>query len=186
MFVSAATALSVACGPTASAPGTSATPTGVVQVSAAPATATAVPATPTPQAPTAMPVTAFTPEASQRNTAGVPLPAAPGARSVVVTYTPAPSVGPQVKSGTVTVSVGDNYFAPDELHVTAGTIVEWQYDGGGGETESIHNVIALDKSFNSGDLNPGTRFSFSFATPGEFAYVCSYHAVQMTGKIIVQ
>jgi plastocyanin len=64
--------------------------------------------------------------------------------------------------------------------------VEWRYDGGGGETESTHNVIALDNAFNSGDLNAGSRFSFTFTQPGEFAYVCSYHARQMTGKIVVQ
>jgi len=84
------------------------------------------------------------------------------------------------------VSVGDNYFYPDEVHVTVGSTVEWRYDGGGGETESIHNVIALDKAFNSGDLNPGTRFAFALMQPGEFAYVCSYHAREMTGKIVVQ
>ena len=47
--------------------------------------------------------------------------------------------------------------------------MEWRYDGGGGETESTHNVIALDNAFNSGDLNAGSRFSFTFTQPGEFA-----------------
>ena len=122
-----------------------------------------MPATPSPIPPTLTPVPGFTPETTQRNSAGVPLPSAPGARSVVVTYTPVPPGGTQARSGFVTVSVGDNYFYPDELHVTTGTLVEWRYDGGGGETESTHNVIALDKSFNSGDLNPGTQFSFSVA-----------------------
>jgi plastocyanin len=123
---------------------------------------------------------------TQRNSAGVPLAAAPGARSVVVTYTPVPNAATQVRSGLVTVAVGDNYFLPDELHVTVGTTVEWRYDGSGGETESTHNVIALDKAFDSGDLNPDTRFSFTFARPGEFAYACSYHPKQMTGKIVAQ
>ena len=76
--------------------------------------------------PTLTPGPGFTPEVTQRNSAGVPLPAAPGARSVVVTYTPVPSTRTQPKSGVVTVSIGDNYFVPDELHVTAGTIVEWR------------------------------------------------------------
>ena len=103
-----------------------------------------------------------------------------------MTYTPVPVGGPPPKSGSAVVSVGDNYFEPDELHVTAGTTIEWRYDGSAGETESTHNVIALDSSFNSGDLNPGTRYSFTFEKLGEFAYVCSYHAKQMTGKIIIQ
>ena len=135
---------------------------------------------------TVTPLAGFTPETTQRNSAGVPLPAAPGARSVVVTYTPVPSGATKVELTSVTVSVGDNYFYPEELHVTAGTIVEWRYDGAGGETESTHNVIALDKACNSGDLNPGGRFSFAFTHAGEFAYGCSYHAKQMTGKIVVQ
>jgi plastocyanin len=84
------------------------------------------------------------------------------------------------------VSLGDNYFYPDELSVTVGSTIEWRYDGGGGETESTHNVVALDSSFSSGDLFAGTRYAFAFQKPGEFAYVCTYHAKQMTGKIIVQ
>ena len=70
--------------------------------------------------------------------------------------------------------------------MTVGTAVEWRYDGSGGETESTPNVIALDKAFDSGDLNSGTGFSFTFTRPGEFAYMCSYHPKQMTGKIVVQ
>jgi plastocyanin len=150
-----------------------------------PAAPTAVLATPTVGPPTATPAPGFTPEVTQRNSAGVPLPAAPGARSVVVTYTPVPNTI-QVKSGVVTVSIGDNYFEPDEVHVTVGTTVEWRYDGAGGETESTHNVISLDKAFDSGDLNPGTRYAFTFKGPGDFAYVCSYHAALMKGKIVVQ
>ena len=158
---------------------------------APPATEVLAPATPrvptvTPVPPTGTPVVGFTPEPSPRDANGIPLPNAAGARNVVVTYTPAPPAGPAPKSGTAMVSVGDNYFYPDELHVTPGTTIEWRYDGGGGETESTHNVIALDSSFNSGDLNAGTRYSFTFEKPGEFAYVCSYHAKQMTGKVIVQ
>jgi plastocyanin len=123
---------------------------------------------------------------TQRNAAGVPLPDAPGARSVVVTYTPVPSGASQVKSGFLTVTVGDNYFYPEELRVTVGSTIEWDYSGGGGETESIHNVIASDNAFSSGDLNPGSRFAFVFGRSGEFDYVCSYHVRQMTGKVLVQ
>jgi plastocyanin len=174
------TAVFLGCGVTAPVPPE--VPTAPAVVQQARALPTSSPIIP----PTVTPLPGFTPEATQRNDAGVPLPAAPGAHSVVVTYTPVPNGITQVKSGFVTVSVGDNYFFPTELRVTAGTIVEWAYDGGGGETEATHNVISLDKIFSSGDLNPGTRWSFSFMQPGEFAYVCSYHARQMTGKIIVQ
>jgi len=177
--VGVTTGLMFACGANPSAPQEA--PTGLAPVQGA----LAVP-TSSPNPPTVTPGPGFTPEVTQRNSAGAPLPAAPGARNVVVTYTPVPSGATQVRSEFVTVSVGDNYFYPDEVRLTLGSTVEWRYDGGGGETESIHNVIALDKAFNSGDLNPGTRFAFAFMQPGEFAYVCSYHAREMTGKIVVQ
>jgi plastocyanin len=170
--------LLLACTATASAPAAPPTTTVGVEATGVVTTLTPIPAT-------VAPAPGFTPEVSQRDTAGVPLPSAPGARSVVVTYTPVPG-GVQVKSGVVTVSIGDNYFDPDELHVTVASTVEWRYDGAGGETESTHTVTALDKSFTSGDLQPGARFSFTFKQPGEFAYVCSYHTKQMTAKIFVQ
>ena len=146
------------------------------------------PTVPIPSSPpaTTTPAPGFTPQVTERNSAGVPLPFAPGAVNVVVTYTPVPSGAALAKSGLITVSVGDNYFYPQEVRVTVGSTVEWDYNGGGGETESIHNVIALDKSFSSGDLNPNSRYAFTMKQPGDFDYVCSYHARQMTGKIIVQ
>lgn len=142
--------------------------------------------TPSPIPATATPAPGFTPEVSQRNGAGVPLPRAPGAVNVVVTYTPVPSGTPLAESGLIDVSVGDNYFYPQEVRITVGSTVEWDYNGGGGETESIHNVIGPNGLFSSGDLNPNSRFAFTFEQPGQFDYVCSYHARQMTGTITVQ
>jgi len=40
------------------------------------------------------------------------------------------------------VLVGDNSFYPQEIRVTLGSTAEWDYNGGGGETESIHNIVA--------------------------------------------
>jgi plastocyanin len=151
-----------------------------------PIRATSIVSTPTPLAVTATPVIGFTPETTQRNAAGVPLPFAPGSVNVVVTYTPVPAGASLIKSGYAMVSLGDNYFYPDEVRITVGSTIEWRYDGGGGETESTHNVVGLDGSFSSGDLFAGTRYASVFEKPGEFAYVCTYHAKQMTGKIIVQ
>jgi plastocyanin len=143
-------------------------------------------ALPTPSAipPTPTPAVGFTPEVSQRNSAGVPVPSAPGAVNVVVTYTPVPAGAAAPKSGLISISVGDNYFSPEEVHVTVGSTVEWVYNGGGGETESTHNVVG--GSFNSGDLSPNSKYTYTFEQPGEFDYVCTYHAKQMTGKVFVE
>src|SRR5712691_5269800 len=109
--------LMVGCTTAASPP--QQTPTSTVAVQEARALVTPIPP-PT----TATPVP-FTPDVTQRHSAGVPLPFAPGARNVVVTYTPAPAGGALVKSGFAMVSVGDNYFYPDEVHVTVGTTLLW-------------------------------------------------------------
>jgi plastocyanin len=167
--------------------GCSANPGTVPEAPATPLAARVTPLTiPATNPPTSTPAPGFTPEVTQRNAAGVPLPDAPGARNVVVTYTPVAPGASQLKSGFQSVSVGDNYFYPEELRITVGSTIEWDYNGGGGETESIHNVIASDNAFSSGDLNPGSRFAFVFERPGEFDYVCSYHVKQMTGKVFVQ
>jgi plastocyanin len=104
---------------------------------------------------------------------------------VVVTYTPAPAGTPQPKSRPVAVGVGDNYFYPQEVRVTIGSTVEWDYNGGGGETESIRNIVTVNGTLSSGDLNPGSWFAYTFEQPGEFDYVCTSHVRQMMGKVIV-
>jgi plastocyanin len=48
-----------------------------------------------------------------------------------------------------------------------------------------HTVTALDGSFNSGNLNPGDSFTYTFRTPGTYAYFCEYHP-WMKGVIIVE
>jgi len=169
----------VACAVAPSAAAVPPTSTAQVQQARALATVTRIP-------PTVTPAPGFTPEISQRNSAGVPLPNAPGAVNVVVTYTPAPVGTPVARSGLVNVSVGDNYFYPQEIRITAGSTVEWDYNGGGGETESIHNVVGPNAIFSSGDMNPNSRFAYTFEQPGRFDYVCSYHVKQMTGTVIVQ
>jgi plastocyanin len=167
-----------ACAVASNAPTPQPTVTALVRDAPALPSATPIPAT-------ATPLIGFTPQTSQRNSSGIPLPYAPNAVNVVVTYTPAPAGTPLPKSGLASVSVGDNYFYPQEVRVTVGSTVEWDYNGGGGETESIHNVVAANNTFSSGDINPGSRFAYTFELPGEFDYVCTYHVRQMTAKVFV-
>ena len=106
---------------------------------------------------------------------------------MVVTYTPIPAATPkpQTKSGSVSVSVGDNYFDPRDLRVAVGSTVTWKYEVE--EPEEIHNVVALDRSFVSSDLGGFQSFSYTFATPGRYQYVCSYHIPQgMVGGVTVE
>jgi plastocyanin len=70
-------------------------------------------------------------------------------------------------------------YAPGTLRVQPGTWITWSNDG-----EDPHTVTAVDGSFDSGNLDPSQGFSWFFADPGTFAYLCTLHP-WMTGKVIV-
>lgn len=84
-----------------------------------------------------------------------------------------------VKTGVVT-------FEPKELTITAGDTLKWY-----NESEGLHDVVADDESFSSGDpsLEKWT-FIHVFDKPGKYPYFCSTHGAKggigMTGVIIVE
>jgi plastocyanin len=111
---------------------------------------------------------------------------APSPASSVRTASPAlliPTAAPTLRT-TARISIGDNFFAPDEVTVAVGATVVWQIDAG----ENPHDVIASDGSFGSSSpMNRGDTFSHTFTKAGEYAYVCSFHIVEhMVGKVIVK
>jgi plastocyanin len=71
-------------------------------------------------------------------------------------------------------------FAPAVLTVARGTTITWT-----NADEDPHTVTATGRAFHSAALDTGNRFSFTFNTPGEFAYFCSLHP-HMTGKVVVR
>jgi plastocyanin len=83
-------------------------------------------------------------------------------------------------SGSVTVVVKQFSFNPPNLTVTKGTKVTWKF-----EDDTNHNVLAGDKSFKSKDLKTGGSYSFTFNTPGKYAYICGIHQY-MNGSVTVK
>ncbi|MCL4836407.1 MAG: hypothetical protein KJ058_00390 [Thermoanaerobaculia bacterium] len=84
----------------------------------------------------------------------------------------------------VTVGPG-NLFAPANLTIQAGDVVRWTNTG------AIHNVVADDGSFTSGEPSGGAWvFSHTFPSAGSFPYHCSLHGapggVGMAGVVTVQ
>lgn len=69
--------------------------------------------------------------------------------------------------GTITVMIGVN------------NTVTWTNDD-----TAPHTVTATDHSFDSGNLNPGDTWSYTFTKPGTYNYICTYHP-WMRGTIIV-
>lgn len=77
------------------------------------------------------------------------------------------------------VVIANLAFAPAAVTVPTGTTVAWVND------DAVpHTVSAADGAFDSGILDPGNSFAFTFNEPGTFAYVCQLHP-RMQGTVTV-
>jgi plastocyanin len=83
-------------------------------------------------------------------------------------------------TGAVAVTIQNFAFNPPSVEIPAGTVVTWT------NLDSVpHTATAANGTFDSGNLNPGQSFSFTFTEPGTIGYGCSYHP-SMVGTIVVQ
>jgi plastocyanin len=82
-------------------------------------------------------------------------------------------------SGTAKVEVGDNFFKPQDLEVTAGTKVTWRNEG-----KVLHNVMPVKKGKWKGTsaLTKGKSYSFRFKKPGTYKYYCTFHGSPTGGQ----
>ena len=79
----------------------------------------------------------------------------------------------------MTVSIQDFSFSPSQITVAPGTKVTWTNEG-----PSPHTTTADDGSWDSGTLQQGEDFSFTFDQPGTYTYHCSIHP-DMTATVKV-
>jgi plastocyanin len=77
------------------------------------------------------------------------------------------------------VQAGDFFFAPKEIRVRVGQSVSWTNTG-----QTIHTVKG--PGFFSQAIDPTKRYSYRFARPGGFAYLCTLHPAQMRGTVVVR
>ena len=95
--------------------------------------------------------------------------------------TPAAAVHVSIPSGAGTDTSSPGY-SPDTITVVIGVnnTVEWVNND-----NMPHTVTATNKLFDSGNMNPGDTFSYTFTSPGNYSYGCSYHP-WMKGTVIVK
>src|ERR1700741_4961741 len=77
-----------------------------------------------------------------------------------------------------TVNIDNFTFTPAPLTVPAGATVTWK-----NEDDSPHRIGDKDGTFKSAALDTDDTFSHTFATPGEYPYICTIHPY-MAGTII--
>jgi plastocyanin len=68
------------------------------------------------------------------------------------------------------VSIANFAFDPPSLDISAGTTVTWTNND-----STAHTATGDGGTFQSGNIDPGQSFSFTFDTAGTFAYHCEIH-----------
>jgi plastocyanin len=82
---------------------------------------------------------------------------------------------------TAQVSMPPSYrFDPPAIQVPVGTTVTWR-----NSDHFTHSVSVVDGKFPFLNLSPGQSGTITFDQPGAYDYVCTYHAQDMQGTIIV-
>jgi plastocyanin len=81
--------------------------------------------------------------------------------------------------GAASVAIVDFAFDPGSVTVDVGGTVTWTNQGA-----VAHTVTADDGSFDSGTVDAGGSFSFTFETAGTFSYHCAIHP-NMVGTVVV-
>ena len=70
-------------------------------------------------------------------------------------------------------------FTPQEFYIREKASVLWVNGD-----NIVHTVTADNGAFDSGDLQPGATFGYTFNTRGDYSYHCKYHP-EMVGIIKV-
>ena len=81
---------------------------------------------------------------------------------------------------TVELDIAKFAFAPKEITVAPGTRIVWT-----NHDETPHTVASNDKSFASKGLDTDDKFEHTFASEGDFSYICTVHPF-MTGVVHVR
>jgi amicyanin len=75
----------------------------------------------------------------------------------------------------------DNFaFTPAEITVSPGTTLTWE-----NRDDIPHTVAATNQAFRSKVMDTEQKYSFTFASPGEYEYFCTLHP-HMKGKVVVK
>jgi plastocyanin len=84
------------------------------------------------------------------------------------------------RTGDATVTIKNFDFQPMTVTVPTGATVTWKNLDG-----EPHTVTGLDGSFRSPALDEGDSFSFRFAKPGVYRYLCTIHP-RMVASVTVK
>jgi len=111
-----------------------------------------------------------------------------------------PSLFSQESESIVIVRMTDGMkFVPGRLTIHVGQTVKWvneAEEGGAAHTVTTDPEKVMDpkhvsipegaKPFDSGNINPGRSYLYTFRVPGLYRYACAPHEGMMRGEITVE
>jgi plastocyanin len=71
-------------------------------------------------------------------------------------------------------------FDPVAIKVAAGTTVTWE-----NSDNFSHSVKVTNADLPYIELKPGESGQITFAEPGDYTYICTFHATDMSGTVTV-
>jgi len=82
--------------------------------------------------------------------------------------------------------ISDSYYSPATVHLVIGVnnTVKWVNQDTLPHTVTSRGLSSGAATFDSGTLNPGASFTYTFRTVGQYTYTCSFHP-WMGGEVIV-
>jgi len=114
--------------------------------------------------------------------AGESAPAVQTASAVTPAAAPAstPATDQTNASKVATVTIKLMKFSPEQIEIKAGETVDWK-----NADLTPHTATAPTKDFDSGPINANASWRQTFAKPGTFPYVCTFHP-EMHGIVVVK
>ena len=86
---------------------------------------------------------------------------------------------PGQPQSSVSIDIQGFAFNPAKVTIPVGTTITWT-----NKDSAPHTVTSRNGAFNSGALDRGQTFQFTFNAPGTFDYFCSIHP-SMTATVVV-
>lgn len=114
---------------------------------------------------------------------------AQGAQGSAAALTGSPVIfaatGQAVPVGPVAVAVGNNFFSPASITISAGQTVTWTWTSTGAVSHSVESTGSPSFTSSSVQSGNGKTYSFTFNNPGTYTYDCAVHGVGMSGTVTV-
>lgn len=95
------------------------------------------------------------------------------------------ATGKAVPVGPVAVAVGNNFFSPANITINAGETVKWTWTSTGAVSHSVESTGSPSFTSSAVLSGNGQTYSFTFNTPGTYAYDCVVHGASMSGTVTV-